>query len=145
MIKLKSLLNKLGYADDFPNSNNTLNENLMLQGEQLKNQVDNFVKELVSSGTLGSFHREKSSGDMQPQDFTGDLVHKLLSAIEEWSQTVNNRGDWENQEGGMIKEVSCKKCGNKCDLSSLNEVAMGAVRCPSCNEIMDQEGNVYGR
>jgi len=122
-----------------------LNENLMLQSAQLKNKLQNFVNDLVTSGTLGSFHRSLTSGDMKAKDFANDLIHQLLSSIRDWMKTVNDRGNWENDEGGMIKEVSCKKCGNKCDPSSINEVSMGLVRCPACNEKMDQEGNVYGR
>jgi hypothetical protein len=120
-------------------------ENLNIQnGTGLKNAVDMFVKHLVAQKIIGSYHRNLTSGDMQTKDFTEDLAHKILSSISDWMQTVNNRGDWENQEGGMIKEVACKGCGNKYDPSTINEVAMGIVRCPNCNRKMDQEGNVYG-
>ena len=81
-----------------------MNENLRLDTNKLKQEVSAFVQRLVSDGVLSSFHREKTSGDMNPQDFTEDLTHKLLSAIEEWIQLVNNRGNQENDEGGMIKE-----------------------------------------
>lgn len=120
-----------------------LDENLTLNGGKLKGVIDKVSKALVASGVLGSYHRDQTSGDMQPQDFTNDLSHEILSAIERWTQTVNNRGDRENQEGGMIKEVVCKGCGNGCDYGNINEIQMGVVRCPSCNRKMDQEGNVY--
>lgn len=35
----------------------------------------------------------------------------------------------------------CKKCQNKFDYNSIPEVHMGFVKCPSCQAIIDQEGN----
>lgn len=81
-----------------------LDENLMANPAMLKNRVENFVKDLIVTGILKSYHRDKTSGDMQPQDFAKDLSHKLLTAINEWIKTVNDRGNWENDEGGMINE-----------------------------------------
>lgn len=74
-----------------------LDENLDFQGSALKNLVQNFVRDLISSGVLKSYHRKLTSGDMQANDFVEDLTHKILSAIEQWVQTVNSRGNWENQ------------------------------------------------
>lgn len=79
-----------------------LDENLLLQTDHLKDDVKHFVNKLIASGKLNSYHREKTSGDMQANDFSEDLTHEILSAIERWIQTVNNRGDWENQPD-MIK------------------------------------------
>ncbi len=74
-----------------------------LQGTVLKNMVHNFVKDMVSTGVLTSYHRKLTSGDMQAKDFVEDLSHKILSSIEQWLKTINDRGNWENNEGGMIK------------------------------------------
>ena len=40
--------------------------------------------------------------------------------------------------------TECKKCGHKCDQRALPECRMGSIKCPKCNEEIDQEGN-YGR
>jgi len=126
-------------------SRDIINENLQIEPVKLKQAFETFVNNLISSDIFSSYHRNLTSGDMDPKDFANDLVHKLLSSTQEWIKLVNDRGNWENDEGGMIKEVSCKSCGNKCDPSILSEVVMGAVECPHCKSIMDQEGNVYGR
>jgi len=75
-----------------------LSENLQLSGgNTLVNDVKGFVEQLISTGILSSYHRERTSGDMDPKDFAEDLEHKILSAILKWVQTVNNRSNWENQ------------------------------------------------
>ncbi len=122
-----------------------LNENLVINPSHLKPKVVAFVDNLVHDGVFTSYNRALSSGQMNPVDFANDLVHKILNSVQTWVKTINDRGDWENDEGGMIKEIACKNCGNKCDPSMLGEVAMGAVECPNCKSTMDQEGNVYGR
>lgn len=38
--------------------------------------------------------------------------------------------------------VECKACHYKFDLTSEPEVAMGATKCPNCDSVIDQEGNV---
>lgn len=121
-----------------------IQENLSIANpEALRQQTEQFVNTLIQSGTLSSYHRERTSGDMNPADFAGDITHKILSAIEELFKTVDNRGDWENDEGGMIKEVVCKKCGKGCDYANIREVCMGAIKCPHCNTTIDQEGKFY--
>jgi len=123
-----------------------LDENLNVSNEwALKNAVGSFVNDLIANQVLTTYHRKLSSGDMQTKDFANDLTHKLLEAIQTWIQTINNRSNWENQEGGMIKETVCKGCGWGCDYGNINEVSMGLIRCPNCKQKMDQEGNVYGR
>lgn len=74
-----------------------LKKNPELQGAMLKNYVQNFVRDLLANGLFTSYHRSLTSGDMQAKDFAEDLTHKLLSTLEQWVQTVNNRGNWENQ------------------------------------------------
>lgn len=136
--------NRMGPPAVQPFMPQLINENLQLDPEKLKQYVANFVAALIQDGGLVAYHRDRTSGDMNPKDFTSDLVHDILSAVEKWVQTVNNRGNWESSPN-MIKEVVCKGCGKECDYVNLPEVKMGAVRCPNCNEVMDQEGNVYGR
>lgn len=121
-----------------------LNENLIINPAHLKPKVKTFVDDLVNDGVFTSYNRALSSGQMNPVDFTNDLVHKILSSIQDWVKMVNDRSDYENSSSGptaMIKEDACQNCGNKCDPSLLGEIAMGAVQCPNCKSTMDQEGN----
>ena len=81
-----------------------LNENLQLNSEKLQRAVAQFLNILISNRILSSYHRDMSSGDMQSVDFINDLSHKILSSIEMWVKTVNNRSNRENDTGKMIKE-----------------------------------------
>ena len=207
--------NRMGPPKVKPFMPQPIKENFQLDPQRLKPAVQRFVDALVSSKTFSSYHREKTSGDMQSSDFANDLSRKLMSTIQGWVQKVNDRGNWENQPN-MIKETDekwnawvqsmvatvedtllemgehythegevydilktnfradapsrdmfnkasaqaigilkkagrvgnpmteCKKCGYKCDQGKLTECRMGYVKCPSCNEEIDQEGN-YGR
>lgn len=95
--------NRYGPPQNPPTLPQPLDENLQLaDGGGLKKQVEEFVQRLISTGELSSYHRKLTSGDMNPADFANDLSHKILSAISEWTTTVNNRGNWENQSD-MIK------------------------------------------
>jgi hypothetical protein len=79
-------------------------ENLQLgDGDGLKNEVVQFINRLLAKGILGSYHRDLTSGDTPAKDFAEDLEHQLISSIEQWIRTVNNRGNRENDEGGMIR------------------------------------------
>lgn len=80
-----------------PSLPKSLEENLMTQPRALKHEVDKFVNDLISKGVIYPYHRERTSGDMDPKDFSEDLGHKILSSISEFIQTMNNRGNWENQ------------------------------------------------
>jgi len=80
-----------------------INESLQSDGKKLKQETVEFVNKLISNKILTSYHRDATSGDMNPLDFANDLVHDLLSTIQHWVKTVNDRGNWENDEGGMIK------------------------------------------
>lgn len=71
-------------------------------GSAIKPEVERFVRGLVSKGVFSSYHRAKTGGDMNPVDFEEDLVRKIQLAIQEWTQTMNNRNNWENQPD-MIK------------------------------------------
>ena len=71
---------------------------------RLKPEIEQFVKGLVAKGVFSAYHRAATGGDMNPQDFEEDLVHKIASAIAEWTETMNNRDNWENQPlSRMIK------------------------------------------
>lgn len=109
MIKLKTLLDeqRMGPPQTPPTMPAPLDESLKLNGAEknpelhgamLKNLVQNFVRDLIASGLLTSYHRKLTSGDMQAKDFAEDLSHEILSSIENWVRTVNNRGDRENDE-----------------------------------------------
>lgn len=121
-----------------------LDENLVItDGDQFRAMVEEFVDGLVSAGVFSTYHRNLTSGDMQAKDFVDNMVHKIMSAINEYIETVNDRGDWENDEsGGMIHEVVCKHCLKPFDYNLQTEVAMGAVNCPNCLTTLDQEGKV---
>jgi len=69
---------------------------------RLKPVVEKFVQILVSKGVFSSYHRDRTGGDMDPKDFEEDLVRAIVNAITEWTQTMNNRNNWENQPN-MIK------------------------------------------
>jgi len=86
MIKLRPLLAKEEFQLD----------------QRIKPEVERFVRELVSKGVFSSYHRDRTGGDMNPKDFEEDLVHKIVNAMAEWTQTMNNRDNWENQPN-MIK------------------------------------------
>lgn len=65
-------------------------------GNTVRSMVKEFVDNLISSGIISSYHRDLTSGDMQPQDFSEDLCHAIMSSIENWIRTINNRGNREN-------------------------------------------------
>jgi hypothetical protein len=97
--------NRYGPPKTQPLMPQPINENLTIKNndrvkEGIKKLIDHFIRE----GTISSYHRDLTSGDMNPADFSEDLANKLVSELNEIVQTINNRGDWENQEGGMIKE-----------------------------------------
>ena len=94
--------NRMGPPKVQPFLPQPLNENLALNPTILKSKVELFVADLVASGALSSYHRDLSSGDMKANDFTNDLMHQMLSSIQSWVKMVNDRGDWENDEGNMI-------------------------------------------
>jgi hypothetical protein len=82
-----------------------IKENLGLDPQRLKFAVEKFIHFLNTSGILSAYHRDRTSGDMQVNDFENDLNKKVLSSIQQWVQRVNDRGNWENQPiSKMIKE-----------------------------------------
>lgn len=87
-----------------------INENLRVQNSsRLKNGFEKLLRYFVKDGTISSYHRELTSGDMNPEDFINDFANKLVGALNTQIQTINDRGNWENQPY-MIKETkSCPK------------------------------------
>ena len=79
-----------------------LDENLSMESG-LNELVKAFVDQLVKTGVFSSYHRKLTSGDMNPNDFQNDLYHKILSAIQQWITTVDDKSNWKNDEGGMIR------------------------------------------
>lgn len=94
---------RMGPPQTPPTLPQPFDENLAIgDGKSLDGEVDRFIRKLVSRGILGSYHRDATSGDMNANDFTEDLKHQLLSSIQGWIETVNNRGNRENSPN-MIK------------------------------------------
>jgi len=83
----------------------TINENLVINNpNDLQKTIKRMLFDIVKRQTLSSYHRERTSGDMQPEDFIEELSRNVELCIERFVDTVNNRGNWENQPN-MIKEV----------------------------------------
>ena len=101
MIKLKNILNKSEHGETIEKS--VVNENLQVDQDRLKQAIVQFVDTLIHGEIFTSYAREKTSGLMDPKDFANDLSQKLLTSTQEWIKLVNDRGNWENDEGGMIK------------------------------------------
>ena len=74
----------------------TLNENLQIDNLKLKDEVVNFVNGLVSKKILTSYHRELSSGDMNPNDFVDELSQKILKSIHGWIYNIEDKSNYES-------------------------------------------------
>mgnify|MGYP000881573621 CR=1 FL=1 len=95
---------RYGVPEKSPTLPKPLDENLKLfkknpelYGAVLKNKVQNFVRDLIINKLIISYHNPLSSGDMQAKDFEDDLTHKILSAIEQWTNNVNNKSNKDSQ------------------------------------------------
>lgn len=81
-----------------------INENLMINNpDEVKTAIKKLLFNLVKQHALDSYHRDATSGDMNPNDFVEELTRKIELAIEKFFETVNNRGNRENQ-ADMIGE-----------------------------------------
>lgn len=89
--------NRVGPPKVKPSLPQPLDENIKTNPEVLKQNTKKFVDGLQHTGAISSYHRDLTSGDMNIEDFKTDLYHKIISAIEEWVQTVDNRSNYENQ------------------------------------------------
>ena len=56
------------------------------------------------------------------------------------SMKIDKRGDLDPRDRG--ETVECKNCHNPFNYRLVAEVAMGAVQCPACDAVLDQEGIV---
>lgn len=82
-----------------------INENIEVTDPRLlQHTIKKMVMELIRNGIISSYHRERTSGDMNPIDFTEELSRKIELGIGKYVQTINNRGNWENQPY-MVKEL----------------------------------------
>lgn len=73
-------------------------ENLQIKdGNPLKHETERFVQRLISKGIFKSYDRKLQSGHMNPNDFAEDISHKIMCAIEQWTDTMNDRSDYENE------------------------------------------------
>lgn len=117
----------------------SLNENLEITDpKKLQEILRQTIKDMIRMQIIRSIHRQATSGDMNPEDFTDEMARKLELELNKFIQVTNNKSNWESQPN-MIKE--CKKCGCKFEYRKLKEVGMGYTKCPGCNCNMDQEGN----
>lgn len=97
--------NRYGPPKSPPIMPQPINENLKVANstrirDGFKQLMDQFVKE----GTISSYHRELTSGDMNAGDFTEDFANKLVSSFNQLIKSINDRSNWESDEGGMIQE-----------------------------------------
>lgn len=81
-----------------------VNENLRINDPtHIQREIKNLLFRLIKKHAIDSFHRERTSGDMKPEDFVEELARNIELTINQFVNTINNRGNWENQPN-MIKE-----------------------------------------
>jgi hypothetical protein len=96
--------NRYGPPAQEPLMPQPIKENLAIKNtSRLKTGFEKLLQTFVRDGTIYSYHRDLTSGDMNPEDFIEDFANKLVSALNTQVQTIDNRGNWENQPD-MIKE-----------------------------------------
>lgn len=138
--------NRYGPPEQEPIMPQPIQENLTIKNtDRVKKGFEKLLQMFVQDGTISSYHRDLTSGDMNPNDFVNDFASKLVGALNGQIQTINDRGNWENQ-ADMIKEghvIACPKCKAAFNYDEQPEIAMGAIKCPFCECVMDQEGNAH--
>lgn len=73
-----------------------LDENLKVQNSQrLKDGLKRLLQTFINDGTISAYHSERTTGDMNPQDFIEDFANKLVSSLNRDVQTIDNRGAYE--------------------------------------------------
>jgi len=96
--------NRYGPPETPPVMPHPINENLqVVHSNKVKEGLKRLITHFVQTGTISSFNRELSSGQMNPADFVEDLANKLTSTLNSVVQNINDRGNWESQPN-MIKE-----------------------------------------
>jgi len=69
-----------------------------------------------------------------------------IAAFEQWiksKQQCDFEIFMETKEGESYKDkemISCINCGKLILYCNIPEIAMGAIKCPYCNKIINQEG-----
>jgi hypothetical protein len=92
--------NRYGDVQDEPVS---LNENIAITDPtKLRDVMKQMIRTLIVNKIITSYHRQATSGDMNSDDFVEDFAHGLSSELERQIETINNRGNWENQSA-MVK------------------------------------------
>lgn len=95
--------NRYGPPKTTPIMPQPINENLIVQhSDKVKHEIKQLIQKLVNDGTISSFHRDGTSGDMSANDFVEDFTNAMVSCLNKYVETVNNRGNRENQPN-MIK------------------------------------------
>lgn len=69
-----------------------------------------------------------------------EVRDKILTGLKKKVKDSKPKKDAEGNEQGLSEEVECQKCHQQFDFNLVAEVAMGAVKCPACNAIINQEG-----
>ncbi len=96
-----------------------VNENLKISDpDAVQQAIKRMLFDLIKTRALTSFHRDLTSGDMDPKDFVDEIARKLELELQKYIETVNNRGNWENQPN-MIREKLTK--------SQLKEIIMDRI------------------
>ena len=96
--------NRYGPPETPPVMPQPINENLkIVHSNKVKEGLKNLLYELIKTGTIISYNRKLSSGQMNPVDFVEDLANVMTSALNSSVENINNRGNWESQPN-MIKE-----------------------------------------
>lgn len=81
-----------------------IQENLAIKNtDYLRQVLKKMIEGLIQDDVIYSYHRDLTSGDMNPEDFIEDFATNLSDALFKQIETINNRGNWENQPD-MIKE-----------------------------------------
>ena len=84
-----------------------------------------------------------SQGPNVPEENPYPAWNSQMRALEETEDTETHGRYAQEAGAGQFDPRSfcvCKECGNKFNYNSVSEIAMGSVKCPSCQTIIDQEG-----
>lgn len=77
----------------------SLNENLAVSNPtKLKDVIKDMIRKLIVNKIITSYNRDMSSAQMNPIDFIEDFANNISSALSQQIDTVNNKGNYENQD-----------------------------------------------
>lgn len=115
--------NRMGPPDIEPFMPALINENLAIQNpDKLKKSIKGLLQYLSKDGTIASYHRDRTSGDMNPEDFVEEFTQKIMSALQSLVQTINNKGNWENQPNMIAESVTVTVGGATVEYPELHTV-----------------------